>query len=115
MEGILLRELRNHYVPDCILGYNAVFYYAGHALSRANLVQTMELAQVVAQNPTLTNAFVESGRIKELVRAFALDSQALLLANEQGKGKKSKTEKGNSDIWSVAWKEQGEMDLEAVD
>ena len=117
VEGILLRELRNHYIPECILGYNCVLYFAGHFLSRAHLIDTMSLAQVVAENPMLTNAFLESGRMKELVRAFALDSQALLLANQSGgrSGKRTKTEQGNPDIWNVSWKNHEDMDLEAID
>ena len=77
----------------------------------------MELAQKVAQNENLTNAFVEGGRMRELVHCFAVDSQALLQANEQGRnrGKSSKKERG-IEIWQVQWKEDGrEMDLEAVD
>jgi nuclear pore complex protein Nup107 len=118
MEGVLLHDLRNHYIPDCILAYNSTLYFAGHALSRAYLVDCMDLAQMVATNPMLTAAFVESRRMKELVQAFALDSQALLRANEQGgmKAKRTKADQGNSEIWNVAWREQGNnADLEALD
>ncbi|KAI1630257.1 107-domain-containing protein [Exophiala viscosa] len=112
-----LRVIRNHYIPECILAYNSVLWFAGHFVSRAWLVECMELAQRVAEVPMLTNAFVEGKRMKELVRAFAVDSEALLQANEQSgpKAKKMKTEKGNSDIWKVSWKEQGPIDLEALD
>ena len=114
-EAVVLQEIRNHYIPECILAYNSVLYFAGHALSRSRLVECMELARTVAQIPSLTKAFVESGRMRELVTAFALDSQALLLANEAGKSKKvmGKSEKG-IDIWQVSWKEQA-LDLEALD
>lgn len=117
MEGILLTVLRNHYIPECILAYNSALWLAGHFISRAWLVECMELAQMVAQTPMLTNAFVEGGRMKELVRAFAIDSEALLQATEQGgsKAKKIKTDKGNSDLWKVSWKDQGPIDLEALD
>jgi hypothetical protein len=117
MEAVLLKDLRNHYIPDCILAYNGALYFAGHSISRAWLVECMELAQLVAQNTMLTTAFVESDRMKELVKAFAVDSQALLLANEQAgsKAKRTKTEKGNSDLWNVSWKDQGPLDLEALD
>jgi hypothetical protein len=117
MEGVLLHDLRNHYIPECILAYNSTLYLAGHFLTRGYLVECMDLAQAVATNPMLTAAFVESGRMKELVKAFALDSQALLHANEQGgmKAKRAKADQGNSEIWNVAWKDQGNMDLEALD
>ena len=116
-EAVLLRELRNHYIPDCILAYNSVLYFAGHYISRAWLVECMELAQLVAQVPMLTKAFVESGRMKELVRAFAVDSQRLIIANESvgSKVKKIKSDKGNSEIWKVTWKDKGPVDLEALD
>jgi len=117
MEGVLLHDLRNHYIPDCILAYNSTLFFAGHALSRTHLVECMDLAQQVATNPMLTAAFMESGRMKELVQAFALDSQALLRANEQGGMKQKRAEQGNSDIWNVTWKDQlnANMDLEALD
>jgi nuclear pore complex protein Nup107 len=117
MEGVLLKDLRNHYIPECILAYNSALWFAGHFISRNWLVECMELAQVVAQTPMLTEAFVEGGRMKELVRAFAIDSEALLQASEQGgpKTKKMKTDKGNSEIWKVSWKDEGPLDLEALD
>ncbi|KAK5194332.1 Nucleoporin nup84 [Exophiala xenobiotica] len=116
-EGVQLTAIRNHYIPECILAYNSALWFAGHFVSRAWLVECMELAQRVAETPMLTNAFVEGGRMKELVRAFAVDSEALLQATEQSgpKAKKMKTDKGNGDIWKVGWKEQDEIDLEAMD
>ncbi|OAL37291.1 hypothetical protein AYO20_03467 [Fonsecaea nubica] len=126
MDAVILNDIRNHYIPECVLAYNSALWFAGHFSSRAWLVECMTLAQVVAETPMLTNAFVTSGRMKELVRAFAVDSQALLQATEQGaaggagasasRTKKIKTDKGNAEIWKVSWKEQtGPLDLEAVD
>ncbi|KIW91265.1 uncharacterized protein Z519_08161 [Cladophialophora bantiana CBS 173.52] len=126
MEAVVLNDIRNHYIPECILAYNSALWFAGHFSSRAWLVECMTLAQVIAETPMLTNAFVESGRMKELVRAFAVDSQALLQATEQGasggagasagRAKKIKTDKGNADIWKVSWKEEtGPLDLDAMD
>lgn len=119
-EAQYLEDIRNHYLPECILGYNSVLFFAGHALSRTWLVQCMDLAQKVASIRNLTDAFVKGGRMKELVTAFAIDSQELLQANEQGQGKSrggkvGKKEKG-IDMWNVTWREEGrELDLEAVD
>ncbi len=116
-EDIMFRQIRNHYLPECVLAYNAVLYFAGHGLSRTWLVQCMELAQRVAKSSNITDAFVEGGRMRELVHAFAMDSQALLLANEQGKnrGKSSKKERG-IEMWQVQWKEDhNELDLDALD
>jgi len=108
-----LRQIREHYLPECILAYNSALYFGGHAITRQHLVQCMELAQQVAQNETLTGAFVASKRMQELVTAFALDSQALLRANEHGNsstrrrsGKRSSLtgeHGGRADIWQVQW------------
>lgn len=98
-EAISLTKIRHHYLPECILAYNSVLYFAGHAITRNNLVECMNLAQVVATNDTLTDAFAASSRMRELVSAFALSSQALLHANEQG-GRKGKRDEG-IDIWHV--------------
>ena len=72
-EERILNIIRNHYVPECILGYNSALYFAGHALTRKYLVECMNLAQEVAQNSMLTDAFIAAGRMRELVNAFALD------------------------------------------
>lgn len=98
-EAIPLANIRNHYLPECVLAYNSVLYFAGHVITRSWLVQCMNLAQEVATNDTLTEAFVASSRMKELVSAFALSSQALLHANEQG-SKKGKKDEG-IEIWQV--------------
>ena len=108
-----LTIIRNHYLPECIFAYNSALYFAGHAISRQHLVQCMELAQHVAKNDTLTDAFVQSKRMQELVTVFALDSQALLRANEHGgvnkAGRKQRAQVGEhggrADIWQVTWKD----------
>ena len=107
-----LRQIREHYLPECILAYNSALYFGGHAITRQHLVACMDLAQQIAQNETLTAAFVASKRMQELVTAFALDSKALLRANEhghgsmRGRGGKRSTigsERGTADIWQVQW------------
>lgn len=109
-EAGFLDQIRTFYLPEIMLAYNSVLYFAGHAISRSWLVECMNLAQVVATNPTLTNAFVEGKRMQELVTAFALSSQALLHANEQG-GKKGKRDHG-IDIWNVRYDDAKEVVLE---
>ena len=98
-EAAPLTNIRNHYLPESVLAYNSVLYIAGHAITRNWLVECMNLAQVVATNDSLTEAFVQSSRMQELVKAFALSSQALLHANEQG-SKKGKRVEG-IEIWQV--------------
>ena len=110
-----LASIRKAYLPECILAYNSALYFAGHAITRQHLVQCMELAQKVAKNSSLTQAFVDSKRMSELVTAFANDSHALLRANEQrlkndrGRGGKRNPANGmhggRADIWQVSWKD----------
>ena len=109
-EARFLDEIRRWYLPEIILAYNSVLYFAGHAISRSWLVECMNLAQIVATNSTLTDAFVESGRMRELVAVFALSSQALLHANEAG-GKKGKRDTG-IDIWQVKYDDAREAVLD---
>jgi nuclear pore complex protein Nup107 len=113
-ERILLK-IRNHYLPEIVLAFNSALYFAGKAISRNNLVKCMDLANTVATTPNLTNAFVASGRMRELVNAIALDSQGLLMANEVGLGRKGGDKKVKGmDIWNVKWKEMRDGTLEAL-
>ena len=98
-EAIPLTNIRNHYLPECVLAYNSVLHFAGHIISRTWLVECMNLAQEVATNEMLTDAFVQSSRMKELIASFAMSSQALLHANEQG-GRKGKRDE-RLEIWQV--------------
>lgn len=107
-ETAVLHTLRTHYLPECVLAYNSALYFAGHCLSRGHLVQCMELAQTVAQNETLTQAFVDSKRMHELVTCFAQDSQALIRSNEVGSGRHGQrnaatARRDHSEIWHVDW------------
>ena len=111
--GILM-GIRTHYLPEIVLGYNSALFLAGKAISRNHLITCMELANTVAATPSLTDAFVQSGRMRELVNALALDSQTLLSANETG-GRKSMDKKPKGfDIWNVQWKDMKDGTLEAV-
>lgn len=116
-ENLDLTDIRNHYLPECILAYNSALYFAGHAISRQHLSQCMDLAQKVAKTASLTQVFVVSKRMSELVTAFAQDSQALLRANEPsgrsgrgGRGRSTKRPppgaKHNPEIWQVTWEKK---------
>ena len=101
-EAAILNDIRNHYIPEVILAYNSALWFAGHYSSRTWLVECMTLAQQVAEIPMLNGAFFASGRMKELVRAFAVDSQALLRANEQHR---SAGGDARAKLWQVTWRE----------
>lgn len=104
--------IRHAYVPEIIVAYNSALHSAAHCLTRNYLVQALELSAVIAaeENAELADCFVKTGRMGELVTAFALDSKTLLVLNERRvkEAKKSKREekkkKGGStlDIWDVS-------------
>ena len=104
-EAQILAQIRFHYLPELVLGYNSVLFFAGYAVSRTWLGNCMELANVVAATPSLTEAFVMAGRMRELVTALAMDSQSLLLANEAGSKKPGEKKVKALDMWTVHWKE----------
>ena len=104
-EAEVLDAIRVHYIPELILGYNSVLFFAGYSLSRTWLGSCMELANTVASSPSLTEVFIVGGRMRELVHAFAQDSQSLLSANEQGAKKSGEKKNKSLDIWSVQWKD----------
>jgi nuclear pore complex protein Nup107 len=116
----MLQTIRNHYLPEIVLGFNSVLFFAGYAISRTHLAESMNLANIVAETPGLTQAFVASGRMKDLVQALAMNSRSLLKANEQGDGKtKRKTGKEKTKglhLWNVEWIDSGDATgMEALD
>jgi hypothetical protein len=110
-EADVLNAIRYHYIPELILGYNSVLFFAGYSLSRTWLGTCMELANRVANTPALTEAFIVAGRMRELVNALAQDSQSLLSANEQGAKKPGEKKVKTLDIWTVHWKDAGKPEL----
>jgi nuclear pore complex protein Nup107 len=108
-EADILTKIRVQYLPELVLGYNSVLYFAGFCLSRVYLGGCMELANQIAATPNLTEAFVLAGRMREFVSALAFDSQALLSANEAGKKKPGEKKAKALDIWSVKWKDTGKL------
>lgn len=120
-EADALQVIRNHYLPECVLAYNSVLYFAGHSISRSWLVECMSLAQVVATTESLTKAFVEGKRMREFVDAMAKSAQGMIGANEVGKkvkvGKGEKEREGGLGLWTVRWpSDTGSVgDLEALD
>ncbi|KAH6895152.1 nuclear pore protein 84/107 [Thelonectria olida] len=102
-----LQELRQAYLPETIMAYVSTLHFAGTGLSRDHLLECMELAAVIAErNSDLSTVFVEAGRMKELVEAFAACSKALAISTGEkrtvGSGSKKLREMGWSrDLWSV--------------
>lgn len=102
-----LRKIRREYLPETILAYVSALHFAGTGLSRDNLLESMELATVVAERSSdLTSVFSATKRMTELVEALAACSKALAVATSEKRttsvGSKKLREMGWSrDIWSV--------------
>ncbi|OAA79556.1 Nuclear pore protein 84/107 [Akanthomyces lecanii RCEF 1005] len=102
-----LSKIRREYLPETILAYVSALHFAGTGLSRDNLLESMELATVVAERSSdLTSVFSTTKRMTELVEALAACSKALAVATGEkrttGAGSKKLREMGWSrDIWSV--------------
>lgn len=102
-----LQELRQAYLPETVLAYVSALHFAGTGLSRDNLLECMELASVIAErNSDLATAFVNAGRMTELVEAFTACSKALAVSTGEkrtaGTGSKKLREMGWSrDLWSI--------------
>ncbi|KAF5705979.1 hypothetical protein FGLOB1_7696 [Fusarium globosum] len=102
-----LQDLRQAYLPETVLAYVGTLHFAGTGLSRDNLLECMELASIVAERDSdLSVAFLEAGRMKELVEVFAASSKALAISTGEKRtastGSKKLREMGWSrDLWSV--------------
>lgn len=68
----------------------------------------MMLSSVIASSPSLTNSFIASGRMCELVDALALSSIAMMSAKDS-KLKKKLEDGASLDIWKI--KPQQDVEL----
>lgn len=97
--------IRKVYLTEVLLAYNTMLCTAGHMISRDELLTSMDLSVVIADESTgFYKAFVEAGRMKELVRSFAETSKIMLKLNENGKPRKErKKDMGRSvAIWEIS-------------
>ncbi|RDA86009.1 hypothetical protein CP532_4855, partial [Ophiocordyceps camponoti-leonardi (nom. inval.)] len=102
-----LQKLRQTFLPEVILAMLVGMHFAGTSLSRDNLLESMDLAVTISQSDSdLARSFVEAGRMRELVEAFAACSRALATAKSDkraaGSSSKRMRQLGWSrDLWSV--------------
>ncbi|KAI9841756.1 MAG: Nucleoporin nup84 [Sclerophora amabilis] len=86
-EAASITAIRDRYLPELILAYVSVIQLAGHTLSRDILLQSMNLATVVAaEDSDVLPCFQNAGRLPELVTALATASKAILKASEEKGG-----------------------------
>ncbi|KAI5274228.1 hypothetical protein E4T47_02796 [Aureobasidium subglaciale] len=103
-EAADLVKIRNWYLPEIVLAYNAILCAGAHMISRDHLLRSMELANDVANDKTgLAECFMESNRMRELVVAFAQSSEIMLKLNEINQGKRERKNKAgkNLTIWDL--------------
>ena len=75
-------HIRRTYLPDLILDYHNVLYYASYSLDKPGLLsQCMTVSIWIATIPHLTRSFTEAKRMGELMEALALASKAMVLTD----------------------------------
>lgn len=90
-------QLRSAYLPETVIAYVAALQYAGNCLTRENLLEAMDLAATIAAKESdIAALFVRTGRIKELVEAFASCSKALAAEPAEGTSKKKASKAGQT-------------------
>ncbi|RDW71956.1 hypothetical protein BP5796_07990 [Coleophoma crateriformis] len=96
--------LREAYLPETILAYISILKFAGYALTRQFLLECMELSTLIAaEDSDLLEPFEKSGRVQELVEAFASASKLLLTSTS---GKKSASKSGTKKLKAKGWENQ---------
>ncbi len=98
-----LKMIRDAYLPEMILAYNSALHCAAHLVTREHLLKSLDLATILAEKQTLIDCFTATGRVGELVDAFALTSRAVLTLNEKSsKSSKKRTRSGRTlGIWDI--------------
>lgn len=96
------------YLPEVILSYISVLHYGGTTLSRDNLLEAMELAALIAEKDSdVASVMMKSGRMRDLVEAFANCSKALAINSEDKRkggnvsNKKFREMGWSKELWSI--------------
>ncbi|KAL2290858.1 hypothetical protein FJTKL_14812 [Diaporthe vaccinii] len=95
-------HLREAYLPETIIAFVSALQYTGGTLTRDNMLEAMELAATIAGNESdIAALFVKTGRMKELVEAFASCSKALAIHSaDHKKGSHTSAKKMREMGWS---------------
>ncbi|KAF2493831.1 hypothetical protein BU16DRAFT_511928 [Lophium mytilinum] len=106
-EASQLELIRHIYLPDVILAYLSTLLAGAHFVSREWATKAMDLATAIADdaNEELADAFVQTGRMEELVAAFAATSKEMVRLGERtpkgGASKKRGWLGESSRIWDL--------------
>jgi Nuclear pore protein 84 / 107 len=100
--------IRGAYLPEVVLALHGVHMFAGQHLSSDKLTQCLNLATLVAApNSALLDPFQRSNKLKKFLDAIKESSKAVLITNDQRKGKVGKEKKRGAGagetlgIWQV--------------
>jgi nuclear pore complex protein Nup107 len=113
-EAADLEQIRKTYIPEIIIAYNTALYTAGPTITRDSYVDAMDLSVAVASEASgLTEPFMKSNRMRELVTSLAQTSKQMLIMKASGRPWKSPKEKAGKDlgIWEIG--PQGHSSLSA--
>jgi nuclear pore complex protein Nup107 len=81
----LFASVRDLYLPEALVAYNTVLHSAGYLITRESLLKSMDLSVAIAQEDNaLTGPLVRAGRMRELVKSFALSARVMLVLKGLG-------------------------------
>ncbi|KAF1955778.1 nuclear pore complex protein-like protein Nup107 [Byssothecium circinans] len=103
-----LWSLYKVYIPEVTIAYLSVLQSGAFFIHRETITKAMDLATVIADSESrwLQKAFLETGRMTELITVLAEVSKAMLRLDEHGDGKAVKKQKRGSKgetlrIWNL--------------
>jgi nuclear pore complex protein Nup107 len=98
-------SLRDLYLPEAIIAYNTVLHSAGYLITRDSLLKSMDLSVAVAKEENkLTGPLLRAGRMRELVKSFAVTAKSMLVLKGTGhKPWRTKRDREGKDpgIWEI--------------
>jgi nuclear pore complex protein Nup107 len=104
-EAADLARIREMYIPELVIAYNTVLCTAGSVISRLHFIESMDLSVTIAakESEGIAALIVKAGRMRELVRSFAVTSKAMLIQKDAGKEWKPKRDRRGRDLgmWEI--------------
>lgn len=102
-------SIRESFIPEILIAYNTVLHSAGAAISRENLIQSMDLSVSIANMVDIVECFQKAGRMRELVKSFAETSRKMLILKAEGKPWRPRKDREGRDLglWEIGPQENG--------
>ena len=107
-----LEHIRTAYLPEIVIAYNTVLHAAGNLITRDSLLESMDLAVLVAreggdggeEDNGIRESVVRAGRMRELVGSLAMTGKVMLVLKAEGKvwkAKKGDREGKDLAVWEI--------------